>query len=178
MGNLKSKPDKKPEPSASAAASSPADPAPDGIRQPMSFGADDEAADEPAALAGGDEFVPAKDATSEVDTQEAALSFWEKGKTFRPQRAVPEAAAKGNAGRILRTVHATMKATLGGGDLAQAVKCPPGEDKQEWIAVNTVQFSNAASLIYGTVVLYCTPQSCPTMVGHNKHTRQRDEQIC
>ena len=60
-------------------------------------------------LAGGDEFVPAKDATAEVDTQEAALSFWEKGKTFRPQRAVPEAAAKGNAGRILRTVHATMK---------------------------------------------------------------------
>ena len=90
----------------------------------------------------------------------------EQGKTFRPQRAVPDAAGtKGAGGRIMRTVQATMKATLGGGDLANAVKCPQGEDKNEWIAVNTVQFYNAASLIYGTVVQYCTPATCPTMAA-------------
>lgn len=58
-----------------------------------------------------------------------------------------------------------MKATLGGGDLEKAVRCPPGEDKNEWIAVNTIQFVNTASLIYGTVVQYCTNQSCPTMAA-------------
>ena len=74
-------------------------------------------------------------------------------------------ALQGAGGRIMRTVHATMKATLGGGDLEKAVRCPPGEDKNEWIAVNTIQFVNTASLIYGTVVQYCTNQSCPTMAA-------------
>ena len=78
---------------------------------------------------------------------------------------VPCVPLQGAGGRIMRTVHATMKATLGGGDLEKAVRCPPGEDKNEWIAVNTIQFVNTASLIYGTVVQYCTNQSCPTMAA-------------
>jgi len=179
MGNSKSKNKgaaAAPSASASAASSSGSDVS--GIRQPLSLGADAGTDADPAAapLAGGSEFAPAdKDSAAVVDTQEAALSFWEKGKTFRPQRAVPEAAAKGNAGRILHTVQATMKATLGGGDLEKAVKCPPGEDKNEWIAVNTVQFFNAASLIYGTVVLYCTEKSCPTMSAGKAEYLWKDE---
>ena len=76
---------------------------------------------------------------------------------------------------MMKTVHATMRATLGGGDLENAVKCPPGEDLNEWIAVNTVQFYNAASLIYGTVVQYCTPQSCPTMAAGKAEYLWKDD---
>jgi hypothetical protein len=93
------------------------------------------------------------------------VSFWNREKTFRPQRAVPESAGGGKGARIMRTVHATMKQTLGAGDLAQAVKCPAGEDINEWLAVNTVQFFNAASLIFGTVQSYCTNASCPVMAA-------------
>jgi hypothetical protein len=33
---------------------------------------------------------------------------------------------------------ATVKATLGAGNLQEAVLLPEGEDKNEWLAVNTV----------------------------------------
>jgi len=39
--------------------------------------------------------------------------------------------------------------------LKETVKLPDGEDKKEWIAVNTVHFYNAASMIYGTVSEDC-----------------------
>jgi len=35
---------------------------------------------------------------------------------------------------------ATMRATLGGGELQKTVQLPPGEDKNEWIAVNSELF--------------------------------------
>jgi MOB kinase activator 1 len=63
-----------------------------------------------------------------------------------------------------------MKATLGGGDLRKTVQLPEGEDLNEWIAVNTVHFYNAANMIYGTCAEFCTEQSCPTMsAGRNEY---------
>ncbi|GBG26901.1 MOB kinase activator 1A [Hondaea fermentalgiana] len=57
--------------------------------------------------------------------------------------------------------HATMKRqtlskltqrTLGSGNLALAVQLPEGEDLDEWLAANTVDFFNEISLLYGLVI--------------------------
>ena len=42
-------------------------------------------------------------------------------------------------GRLHNTMKVTMKATLGGvGDMREAVKCPPSEDINEWLACNSM----------------------------------------
>ena len=46
---------------------------------------------------------------------------------------------------------ATVK-TLGSGNLTEAVALPSGEDLNEWLALNTVDFFNELSLLYGVVV--------------------------
>ncbi|KAL6533652.1 hypothetical protein OROHE_013485 [Orobanche hederae] len=56
-----------------------------------------------------------------------------------------------------------IDATLGSGNLREAVRLPPGEDINEWLAVNTVDFFNQVNLLYGTLTEFCTPESCPTM---------------
>ena len=60
-----------------------------------------------------------------------------------------------------------IDATLGSGNVYEAVKLPPGEDLREWLAVNTVDFYNAISVLYITLIDFCTPASCPVMsAGH------------
>lgn len=54
-------------------------------------------------------------------------------------------------------------ATLGSANLKLAVTLPEGEDLNEWLAVNTVDFFNQINLLYGTVSGFCTKQSCPIM---------------
>ena len=54
-------------------------------------------------------------------------------------------------------------ATLGSGDMANAVKLPPNEDLNEWLAVNIVDFFNELNLLYGTICNSCTRESCPKM---------------
>ena len=44
-----------------------------------------------------------------------------------------------------------IDATLGSGNLREAVLLPPGEDLNEWLAVNTVDFYNAISVLYATL---------------------------
>ena len=53
--------------------------------------------------------------------------------------------------------------TLGAGDLQQAVLTPKGEDFNEWLAANTVDFFQEISLLYGIITEYCTKDSCPVM---------------
>jgi len=48
-----------------------------------------------------------------------------------------------------KTLSAYTKRTLGSGNLRAAVKCPDDEEKEEWIAANTVDFYNELSLLYG-----------------------------
>lgn len=40
---------------------------------------------------------------------------------------------------------------------------PEGEDLNEWIAVNTVDFFNQINMLYGTITEFCTEASCPVM---------------
>lgn len=47
--------------------------------------------------------------------------------------------------------------------MRSAVVLPQGEDLNEWLAVNTVDFFNEISLLYGTISDFCTRQTCPQM---------------
>ena len=59
----------------------------------------------------------------------------DKGKTFRPRR-------HHKAGTKRYELHKYAQATLGAGNLHDAVTLPDGEDVNEWLAVNTVDFFN------------------------------------
>jgi len=47
--------------------------------------------------------------------------------------------------------------------MKSAVVLPKGEDLNEWLAVNTVDFFNEISLLYGTITEFCTPSTCAVM---------------
>ncbi|KAM3419413.1 hypothetical protein BST61_g5342 [Cercospora zeina] len=55
------------------------------------------------------------------------------------------------------------EATLGSGSLRKVVQLPEGEDRDEWLAVNVVDFYNQINLLYGAITEFCSPQSCPEM---------------
>ncbi|KAK6535266.1 Mitotic exit network component [Orbilia ellipsospora] len=55
------------------------------------------------------------------------------------------------------------QATLGSGSLRKVVMLPEGEDENEWLAFNLVDFYNQINLIYGAVSEFCTQESCPEM---------------
>jgi len=77
-------------------------------------------------------------------------------KTFKPRKSIPEGTHQYD---LLK--HA--EATLGSGNLRNAVMLPEGEDLNEWIAVNTVDFFNQINMLYGTITDHCTEASCPVM---------------
>ncbi|VDN84955.1 unnamed protein product [Brugia pahangi] len=60
-------------------------------------------------------------------------------------------------------------ATLGSGDLREAVKLPQGEDPNEWIAVNVLDFFNQVSMLFGTISDHCTKESCPRMFAGSRY---------
>eukprot|EP00727_Mastigamoeba_balamuthi_P005494 m51a1_g1564 putative mob kinase activator 1a isoform x1 (212) ;mRNA; f:51918-53113 len=61
-------------------------------------------------------------------------------------------------------LYQSLKASLGSGTMIhRAVKLPPGEDVNRWIAVNTIELYNTTLLCYGVVAEFCTTQSCPKM---------------
>ncbi|KAK2782167.1 hypothetical protein FQN52_001005 [Onygenales sp. PD_12] len=72
----------------------------------------------------------------------------------------PRAAHKGTTNYQLRQF---AEATLGSGSLRKAVRLPEGEDLNEWLAVNVVDFYNQINLLYGSITEFCSPQSCPEM---------------
>jgi len=98
-----------------------------------------------------------------------SYSFWsDRGNTFKPAKKLPKGSKQDKL--LTKSIKATMKATLGGGELKKTVQLPEGEDLNEWIAVNTVHFYNAANMIYGTCAEFCTEESCPTMsAGRNEY---------
>ncbi|CAL8104299.1 unnamed protein product [Calicophoron daubneyi] len=83
-------------------------------------------------------------------------------KTFKPRKHIPE---DNKQHEMLQEA----AATLGSGDLRQAVRLPDGEDLHEWIAINTVDFFNQISMVYGTLVEFCTEESCPVMSAGPKY---------
>lgn len=77
-------------------------------------------------------------------------------KTFKPIKSHPKEGKRHKLSEY-------AKATLGSGNMRTAVVLPKGEEKNEWLAVNTVDFFNEISLLYGTISEFCKPSSCPTM---------------
>ena len=55
------------------------------------------------------------------------------------------------------------------GNLRLAVQLPEGEDIDEWIAVNTVDFFNQINMLYGTITEFCTEERCPIMSAGPKY---------
>jgi len=85
-----------------------------------------------------------------------------RNKTFKPVKSHPK-----NGKRHKLSEYA--KATLGSGNMRSAVVLPKGEDLNEWLAVNTVDFFNEISLLYGTITEFCTPSTCPVMSAGPKY---------
>ena len=46
---------------------------------------------------------------------------------------------------------------------------PEGEDLNEWVAVNTVDFFNQINMLYGTITDFCTEETCPIMSAGQKY---------
>jgi MOB kinase activator 1 len=62
-----------------------------------------------------------------------------------------------------------MKKSLGqGSNMPEAVKLPQGENKDEWIAMNTLEVYNQTSLVFGFVSDFCTHITCPAMTAGSK----------
>jgi len=49
--------------------------------------------------------------------------------------------------------------------IRESVKLPPGEDLNEWIAMNTIELYNTMNLCYGIIGEFCTESSCPQMTA-------------
>ncbi|KAF2005197.1 hypothetical protein P154DRAFT_354405 [Amniculicola lignicola CBS 123094] len=80
-----------------------------------------------------------------------------------PRTRAPFKPQKSNRGTSTWQLKQYAEATLGSGSLRKAVKLPEGEDKDEWLAVNVVDFYNQINLLYGSITEFCSPQSCPEM---------------
>lgn len=83
-------------------------------------------------------------------------------RTFKPHRNIPEGTKQ----------HDLMKHaqnTLGSGNLRSAVHLPDGEDLNEWIAVNIVDFFNQINMLYGTITEFCTDATCVLMTAGPKY---------
>ncbi|OWZ04654.1 Maintenance of ploidy protein mob1 [Phytophthora megakarya] len=83
-------------------------------------------------------------------------NLFNRNKTFRPQKSHSH-------GTKRYELHKHAQATLGNGDMRNAVALPEGEDLNEWLAVHTVDFFNEISIVYGTILEFCTNASCPEM---------------
>jgi len=83
-------------------------------------------------------------------------------KTFRPHKKIPQ-------GNKLYKLKEHAEITLGSGDLQAAVRLPEGEELNEWLAVNTVDFFNQINMLYGTIMEFCTPSECPVMSAGPKY---------
>jgi len=77
------------------------------------------------------------------------------GASFQPQKR-----AKGTNSWQLKQF---AEATLGSGSLRKVVQLPEGEDRDEWLAVNVVDFYNQLNLLYGAITEFCSPMTCPEM---------------
>mmetsp|Transcript_9657 Transcript_9657/g.29084 ORF Transcript_9657/g.29084 Transcript_9657/m.29084 type:complete len:214 (-) Transcript_9657:375-1016(-) len=90
------------------------------------------------------------------------LNSFREPRTFRPKKTTPV----GSKGLTLKR---HIEATLGSGNIRDAVRLPVGEDLFEWLAVNTVDFYNAVSVLFGTLDEYCTVHSCSLMTAGSKY---------
>lgn len=88
---------------------------------------------------------------------QALFDVFKPERTFRPQKKFGKESSRG---LLFRKAQATLGLRICMSDM---VKCPPGEDLNEWIAVHAVDFFNRISLIYGTLTDNCNATTCPSM---------------
>jgi MOB kinase activator 1 len=100
-------------------------------------------------------FIQAPEATYVSPYSQPFNSNQRTRNQFRPRNA--------NKGTTSYQLRQYAEATLGGGSLRKIVKLPDGEDENEWLAVNMVDFYNHINLLYGSITEFCSPQSCPEM---------------
>ena len=86
----------------------------------------------------------------------------ENAKTFRPKYNY-------KIGTKRYELHKYAQATLGTGNLHDTVTLPEGEDINEWLAVNIIDFFNEINLLYGVISEFCTDQTCPIMCAGPKY---------
>ena len=83
-------------------------------------------------------------------------------KTFKPKKNLPDGPHQADLMK-----HAG--ATLGSGNLRMAVMLPEGEDLNEWVAYNIVDFVNQITMLVGTLADCCTDTTCPVMSAGAKY---------
>ncbi|CAK7352464.1 unnamed protein product [Dovyalis caffra] len=99
---------------------------------------------------------------------EALIQDYLNQKTFRPKKNAPS----GSKGAQLQK---HIDATLDSGNLREAVGLPPGEDINEWLAVNSKILNTfrgllqSSEFLYGTLTEFCTATDCPTMTAGPKY---------
>ncbi|KAJ3439131.1 mob kinase activator-like [Anaeramoeba flamelloides] len=62
-------------------------------------------------------------------------------------------------------LHEYAEGTLGVGNIEQSVKLPEGENINDWLAMNTIEFQNTAKLLFQLIQERCTSESCPKMTA-------------
>ncbi|KAJ3425782.1 mob kinase activator-like 1 [Anaeramoeba flamelloides] len=90
------------------------------------------------------------------------MNIFKKSSTFRAKRRIKE---QGKQNELKKYA----EATLGSGNLRLAVQLPEGEDQNEWLASNTVDFFNQINMLYGTITEFCTCENCPLMNAGPKY---------
>jgi MOB kinase activator 1 len=92
--------------------------------------------------------------------------FSSDNKTFRPLKKQNNSKRQTLAEYTKKTIHAT----LGGMAMTLAVRLPDGEDVNDWISCNAVDFFNELSLLYASCENVCTPESCPAMTAGERYS--------
>ncbi|KAJ5078052.1 mob kinase activator-like 1 [Anaeramoeba ignava] len=85
-----------------------------------------------------------------------------KSLTFRPKKRFRKGSKR-------HQLHQLAKETIHASNLREAVTLPDGESKEDWLAVNIVDFFNQILLIYGSIQQFCTKESCPVMSAGKKY---------
>ncbi|CAI5449719.1 unnamed protein product [Caenorhabditis angaria] len=69
--------------------------------------------------------------------------------------------------------------TLGSGNLRDALKLPPGEDRNEWLAVNLIDLVKQVRMLFGVLCeSECTDSKCPEMTAKDRvYTWTNDETV-
>ncbi|KAK5175043.1 Mitotic exit network component [Saxophila tyrrhenica] len=96
----------------------------------------------------------------DIAKQADLLTYSNNNARTRNAAFQPQKRAKGTNSWQLKQF---AEATLGSGSLRKVVQLPEGEDRDEWLAVNVVDFYNQINLLYGAITEFCSPQSCPEM---------------
>ncbi|KAL7004003.1 Mitotic exit network component [Cystobasidiomycetes sp. EMM_F5] len=94
------------------------------------------------------------------------MSFFQLGKRQQTMVRPRKNAAEGTKNYQLKKY---AEATLGSGNLRLAVVLPEGEDLNEWLSVNTVDFFNQINMLYGTITEFCSKEECPVMTAGSRY---------